>query len=73
MVQQRSNLLTSNDRHLMENDVMHQLKTGTGLLGTRKINLDQDKKKFLKIDDKKQLPQDDTLIKLLQIDGLFVD
>lgn len=73
VAQQRSNLLTSNDRHLMENDVMHQLNSGSGLLGMRKINLDQEKKKFLKIDNKKQLPQDDTLIRLLQVDGLFVD
>ena len=28
---------------------------------------------FLKVDDKKELPQNDALIKLLSIDGLFVD
>lgn len=52
---------------------MKQIESGGGIFGRKKINLDAHKKKFLKIDDKKELPQDDTLIKLLNVDGIYVD
>ena len=71
--QQRSNLMTMNDRHQLEQDVMKQIQSGSGIFGTSKINLDERKKKIFKVDANKTLPQNDALVKLMQSDGLFVD
>jgi len=45
-----------NDRHQLEQDVMKQLESGSGILGTSKINLQSRKKQICNVDDKKELP-----------------
>ena len=70
---QRSNLLTNNDRHQQELAILKPLEVGTGLTGTRKIDLLQRKIETCNIDSKKKLPQNDQLIELLYSDGLYID
>jgi len=71
--QQRSNLLTMGDRHQLEQEVMKQIESGGGLLGTTKINLVNRKKAICNVDDKKELPQNQKLIQMLEADGLYID
>ena len=46
--QQRSNLMTMNDRHQLEKDILKQIESGSGILGTSKIDLDARKKEAFK-------------------------
>ena len=71
--QQRSNLLTMNDRHQLEQDVMKPIEAGAGLFGLSKINLAGKKKEICDHNVAKDLPQNDLLLKKLVDDGLFID
>ena len=70
VARQRSNLLTMNDRHQLEQDILKPIESGGGIFGVTKIDLNEKKKKVLDIKD---IPQGDALIDLLQADGIFVD
>ena len=65
--------MTNNDRHQQEIGILRPLEVGGGLIGTSKIDLKDRKRETCGIDSKKDLPQNDNLIKLLQTDGLYID
>ena len=62
-----------NDRHQLEVDFMKPLESGSGPFGSSKIDLGQRKKNICGVEDKKNLPQNDDLIRLLQQDGIYID
>jgi len=48
--------LTLNDRHMLEQDILKQIQSGSGIFGTTKIDLVSRKKAICNVDDKKELP-----------------
>ena len=40
--------MTMNDRHQLEKDILKQIESGSGILGTSKIDLDARKKEAFK-------------------------
>lgn len=73
VAQARSNLLTMNDRHLLEEDILKPLEAGTGIFGQSKIDLLKRKKDVCSINDQKKVPQNNELIDCLEADGIFID
>ena len=73
VVQTKSNLLTMNDRHLLEEDILGPLESGGGLLGLSKIDLLQRKREVCDIKDQKEIPQNNKLVEALEADGIFID
>jgi hypothetical protein len=62
-----------NDRHQREYHILKPIFSGSGPTGTHKIDLMKRKIETCNIDTKKELPQNDRLIELLEADGIFID
>ena len=67
----RSSFYSSNDRYLNEQAIMDQLKSGGGVLGLRRIILEE---KITKLGlDKNKTLSNDQMLEKLRRDGVYVD
>ena len=69
----RSYLRPNEDRFILEQQYMQKLKAGSGLFGTRLVDLDELKRAHVAIPAEKKLQKNREILDNMRLDGIYVD